>query len=142
MEVLRAVFARNRQASIMGVTQGTVMRLEDVTVRDTMLPDCAMTTCADHATAVAVGAYAGATVDVRSFLVDGSVLCGIQVADVGGGAGELDLHDGDVEGCDIGACVQVDGYDLDRLLDGVTFRNKRINSQQTSLPVPQPKTDL
>jgi hypothetical protein len=42
----------------------------------------------------------------------------------------------------IGACVQVDGYDLTRLSDEVEFRDNESNLDTTSLPVITPVNPL
>jgi len=44
--------------------------------------------------------------------------------------------DGLVEGNEIGVCVQVDGYDLDRLQNDVVFRDNTSSLDATRLPVP------
>jgi len=41
-----------------------------------------------------------------------------------------------VSGSSVGACVQVDGYDLARLLDGVAYIDNGTSLQTTMLPVP------
>ncbi len=47
---------------------------------------------------------------------------------------------GEVFGCTIGACVQVDGYSWDRLTDGVRYHDNGANQEGTSLPVPEAAT--
>ena len=104
----------------------------DIVVRDTRLPACAASGCGHPA--IGLGSYESAMADVRSFSVDGSELCGVQVST----GGALDLHDGVVQRSYIGACVQVDGYDLRRLLDHVSYRDDHIHLQSTAYPVPDP----
>ena len=47
------------------------------------------------------------------------------------------MRDGDVFGSAIGACVQVDGYDVDRLTNDVRYFDNETNLQATTLPVPE-----
>jgi hypothetical protein len=42
----------------------------------------------------------------------------------------------------IGACVQVEGYDLSRLMTDVSYRDNGANLQATSLPVPEPLEEV
>jgi hypothetical protein len=49
----------------------------------------------------------------------------------------MDLSTGEVRGHAIGACVQNDSYDLDRLTTDVVYDNDT-NLESTALPVPEP----
>ena len=49
---------------------------------------------------------------------------------------QIDLQDGDVRANAIGACVQVDGYDISRLTAGVAYQDNDRNVESTFLPVP------
>lgn len=48
------------------------------------------------------------------------------------------LTDGVVERTSIGACVQVPGYDLELLSDGVDYVDNESNLESTTLPLPEP----
>ncbi len=54
----------------------------------------------------------------------------------------LDLSGGIVSGHPVGIAVAVDGYDLSRLSDGVTFVDNETNLDARSLPVPAPSQEL
>ncbi len=69
------------------------------------------------------------------FVVDGCDICGVHVAR----AGELDLTNGIVSGCALGACVQVEGFDVTRLQEDVRYRDNDVNLDATDLPVPEPE---
>jgi hypothetical protein len=79
--------------------------------------------------------------DVRltDFEVRGATTCGVLVT---GASGALDLARGVVEGSAIGACVQVDGYDLSRIQQDVSYRDNDINLDSTTLPTPTPPNAL
>ncbi|NIS34126.1 MAG: hypothetical protein GWO04_31085 [Actinobacteria bacterium] len=48
----------------------------------------------------------------------------------------MDLFEGEVAGNEVGANVQVPGYDLERLRNEVQYRDNTVNLDATSLPVP------
>jgi len=112
---------------------GTGLRVEgrDLLVRGVTPEDCWPDTCPDSSGGVGVVASAGA-VDLERFVVQDCSLCGVMVSD----EGDLDLRNGRVSGNDLGACLQVDGYDTDRVSDGVIYRDNNSNLEATSLPVP------
>jgi hypothetical protein len=49
----------------------------------------------------------------------------------------MDLAVGEVVDCAIGACIQVEGYDVSRLSADVAYRDNVANLAATSLPIPQ-----
>jgi len=106
--------------------------LEDVRIVDTLQRGCVDTFgCVPHGHAL--GVYRGATLTADRFAIEGAPICGVHFAlDA-----SVDLMNGLVAGADIGACVQVDGYDLDRLSTGVIYRDNTRNLDSTSLPVPE-----
>ncbi len=109
---------------------GTVLDLEDVVIRTTIETACAPDGC--NPAGIGLGAYELAAVSVRRFLIEDNVLAGVQVAN----DGSLDLSEGIVRGSPIGASVDVDGYDFDRLSDGVRYEDNGTNLDSSSLPVP------
>jgi len=99
---------------------------------------CEQTTCAGYGAGMGLGAYEGATMNVGSFEVADASVCGVHVA----GGSSLDLAEGEVRDCTLGACVQVDGYDVSRLTDGVAYRDNGTNLDSTTLPTPDPADNL
>lgn len=85
-------------------------------------------------------AAVGAVLDLRSFEVREAEFCGSMVSEFPPSAGPtaLDLATGIVGSSTIGACVQVDGYDLDRLSTDVVYVDNDTNLDSTMLPVPTP----
>ena len=115
--------------------EGAIAALEDVIASDTRSRACAETTCPESAAGHGVGSYGSDTsVHLTRFAVRRSALCGVHLAD----GGALDLEDGEVSGQPIGLCLQVDGYDADRLTNRVLFIDNDVNLQATTLPVPEP----
>lgn len=106
----------------------------DVTVVSVAPRPCASTSCPGEPFGTALGAYYGARIELTGFLLSDADLCGLQVAAAAG----VDLRSGIVSGCEIGACVQIDGYDLDRLTDGVAYFDNAVDLQSTTLPIPEP----
>ena len=129
-----ALFERNRDVSVYASGLGADVTLERVVVRDTQARDCATDGCPDEPAGMGVGVYDGASVTADDFQIQRASFCGAQIA----GDSSLDLSNGEVVGNVIGACVQSDGYDLDRLTDGVLYLDNEVNLDSTSLPVPAP----
>ncbi len=112
-----------------GAFEGT-----DVAVGRTMRSGC---DCPDR-----IFGYGAATIaaDLRltRFAVSDSATCGLFISRVNlHPEPALDVVDGIVEGSPIGACVQVEGYDLDRIRTDVLYRNNDVNLDITALPVPE-----
>lgn len=119
-----------------GLVEGT-----RVVVRDVVPSDCAATTCAELAGGFGVVAQGGGAVTLRDFEIDVAVLCGVAVGTNSHGvAGAIDLHHGRVSRVPIGACVQVGGYDVERLHDRVEYLQVDVPLQATSYMLPS--TDL
>jgi hypothetical protein len=89
---------------------------------------------------VAVGAFAGASLSATTFEVTRAAVCGVYVAT----GGTIDLSNGVVAECTIGACIQSASFDSDRLTGGgtVSYRDNGINLDATSLPVPEPSAPI
>jgi hypothetical protein len=128
-----ALFVGTRDVGVSAADPGTEVDLANVAIIDTQERRCATTSCPDSPAGMGLGAYAGGTMRVRNFLVEGSHLCGVHVAE----AGSVDLRDGEVRGNPIGACVQVDGYDVTRLQQNVAYSNNGVSLDATTLPVPR-----
>ena len=88
--------------------------------------------------AVGAGSYGYARLSLTRFNIEAAELCGVHV----GLDGEVDLVDGEVSACAIGACVNAEGYDLDRISGTVRYRDNAANLDTTALPVPDPGVDL
>lgn len=116
------------------VGEGGSLEAIDFVVRRTHQAACAETTCPDAPGGSALAVVGGSSANVSRFHIEESALCGAMLAD----RSEIDLADGELAANAIAICVQVDGYDVDRLLAGVSFRDNDRNLQSTSLPVPSP----
>jgi len=107
--------------------------LRDIQVLDTAARACATDSCAGAPGGIGLGAYDDSRVSVERFLVAGAPLCGVQLAR----STELDLRSGVVRDAAVGACVQVAGYDLERLADDVTYEDTPTRIDVTDLYVPE-----
>ena len=129
----RMRIARAQEIAVAAYSSSTTVTLEDVEVTDTKKRACAETTCPMNAAGTGIGAYQDASLTAVRFRVDGSPLCGIQLAR----DGQIDLSQGEVTNNAIGACVQNEGYDLDRLTDRVDYLDNGRNLESTDLPIPE-----
>jgi hypothetical protein len=111
---------------------GTLVTLEDVRVVRVAERSCVSTTCATEGGGSAVAAVFGGAIVARDLEVIGAPLCGVQVAE----QGSLDIESGSIADCAIGACVQIEGYDLARVVAGVEYRGNERNVESTSVYVP------
>ncbi len=132
-----ALFARrvrvsgSREVGVSVYGPRAVVRLEEVEVERTLERECAVGACADTPAGFGVGVAQGA-LTLDHFRVAGSALCGAFVAD----AGMLDLSHGEVRDNPVGVCMQIDGYELDRLRDDVSYVDNGTPLSATMLPVP------
>lgn len=112
-----------------------VSQLRDVLIRETWQRGCAETSCADAPGGMGVSVYGG-HVNLSRFRIEDVPLCGVQVA----ADGQLDLHDGWIADVSVGACVQVEDYDVSRLADDVVYDQAQTSIQLTehAVPAPQP----
>ncbi len=112
--------------------EGTRLELTDVTVSGIAERACAASSCATEAGGTGVSALAGAAIVGQGLAVTGAPLCGVQVYD----RASLDLSGGTIEQSAIGACVQIDGYDLARVVEGVRYVDNDRNVESASVYVP------
>jgi hypothetical protein len=113
---------------------GGAIDLTDVTVSDVAASAGSLDERMDgHA----VTAF-GATTSLRRFRLSTAATCGLFLAELLATEPSLDVESGIVEGAAIGACVQYDGYDLDRVMQDVIYRDNGVNLDATMLPVPDP----
>jgi hypothetical protein len=128
----RLVARRGRQVGLFAENQAQAW-LEDSLITQTLDGVCNPDPCAEPLPGFGVGVYRSATVELRRFAVVDSDTCGVHIDD----DGVLRLAEGEVSGTAIGACVQVDGYDLGQLQNDVVYRDNDINLDATDLPVPE-----
>jgi len=138
VEVHRAVLRRNRDTAVVASGPGTRLLLQDVHVHDTSKRACADSHCREYPFGMGLGSYREASLTAESFSVAGSELCGVFLA-LGG---QMNLQDGLIEQCSIGACMNDGGYDLSRLSDGVVYRDNMTSLESTSLPVPDASSSV
>lgn len=129
VETAIVAFARDDEDRIVA---GTRVELTDVTIRGVHERACASSTCASEGGGTGVAALAGARVVADALTVTGAPLCGVQLFD----ESELDVRSGTIEASAIGACVQVEGYDLARIVDGVRFVSNERNVETAGVYVP------
>jgi hypothetical protein len=131
-ELHRVELVASRDVAVFTFGDSEVL-LEDSRIVDTSLQECVDTIgCVGHGHAL--GAYDFARVTATRFVIESAATCGVHLAlDA-----EVDLSDGLVTEAEIGACVQVDDYDVDRLSMDVAYRDNQTNLDSTSLPVPEP----
>jgi hypothetical protein len=116
------------------VARGTAsVRLEDVTVIDTLVRDCGIVSC-DVAAGMGVGAYDDSQMSLTRLEVRNSPLCGVQIH----GGAALDLDQGLVAQNQVGACVQIPGYDVARLTSSVRYEDNVVNVDAAAdFPIPE-----
>jgi hypothetical protein len=85
-------------------------------------------------------AVVGATLTLTDFEIRDAETCGLFLTGDATAPAAVDAQSGSVEGSAIGACVQMDGYDLDRLTQDVEYRDNGTNLDSTMLPVPDAPT--
>jgi len=115
--------------------------LSEVRVSRVRRASCQLTTCPGQIFGHGVVAVAG-SMRLTNFEIDDAEVCGVFLARSTGGAlgaePSVDLATGLITRSAIGACVQVAGYDVDRLMTGVVYRDNELNLDATMLPVPDP----
>ncbi len=128
-----------RELAVSAVGGGEI-DLHDVAILRTVPPTCsAGGGCPESAFGHGAASVGGALRMTR-FEVRDAVTCGVIVLEdpVSEAPASIDLSMGIVAASSIGACVQVDGYNLGRLTDGVRYVNNETPLDNTSLPVPVP----
>jgi hypothetical protein len=133
LELSRVLVESNRLsgiASIAGVVTGA-----EVEVRGVEPAACGDTTCPEMSAGYGIVADSG-SLELTRFVVADARTCGAALW-ANPVPADMDLHDGEIRGSDIGACVQAEGYDLSRLMDGVAYRDNGTNLDAVTLPVPE-----
>jgi len=131
LSLTRARIADSREVGISGMVDTTVTGV-DVSIERTRERQCFDDGSCPVGFGSAVIIAHGSTVRFERFALTESALCGIHLEDVAA----ADLIDGVIEGHEIGACVQVDGFDLERLQNMVVYRDNTTSLDVTMLPVP------
>lgn len=129
------------RAWVVGVAavNGGSATLVDVAVSGIRSSPCAATTCPEIQAGFGLTAHFGGALSATRFLIDDSALCGVVVGADGmtEGPSSLDLATGVIDHAPIGACVQVDGYDTERLHQDVEYRDVGVPLRATSYALPE-----
>jgi hypothetical protein len=133
-ELRDVAIARVRETGLVAYGTGTSVTLDRVSVGAIEERACAATTCSGQGGGSGIVAIFGASIVATALEVDGAPLCGVQVAE----GGSLDVESGEIRGSAIGACVQVEGYDVARVVDGVAYRDNDVNLDTAGTFVPPP----
>jgi len=93
-----------------------------------------------------VGSYGSSHIEMTRFVIRDSALCGVQLArgDICSAGecmtyplgGTMDLHDGEIADNPVGIHVFTEGFDMDRLCEGVVFRDNGVNVDTNEVTVP------
>ena len=94
---------------------------------------CASTSCSSSPAGIGLGVYEAGVATVERFDIAHSALAGLQIAT----GGDLQLRNGEVRDNPVGANIQVDGFDIARISDGVTYVDNGTNLDSERLPVPE-----
>ena len=137
--LLRTAIDTTSLVGVMALTRASV-ELRDVAVTDVTAAPCASTTCTDMSGAFGLAANLGAVLSARGFSVERAATCGILVGVDDPSSARptaVDLASGVVSGAAVGACIQVDGYDITRLASDVAYRDVGALLQATTYPLPE-----
>ncbi len=104
----------------------------DTSVQGVAEAECARSSCPENAGGFGVSAAWRSSVRLTSFEVDGASPCGVVVLE----DAAMDLAHGVVSHADVGACVQVPGFDPERLHADVEYRDVGVPLQATSYVLP------
>ncbi len=129
VRLTRAHVARAREIALFTA----IGRLEarDIVVDDTQPNECGSDLCPSSPYGIGLGVYLGGAADLERFGIERSPLCGVHLDE-----GELDLRDGTIARNVVGACVQLAGFDLDRISETVSYVDNGQSLSSTTLPVP------
>jgi len=132
-----------RELGVAAFEEGSRIELTEVVVEGTQRLACeGEPECSGESAGIALGVYAGAYATATRFVFSDNALLGIQLATgetLDGPAtigGTADLADGVIARNAIGANVQVAGFDLTRIRDGVSYLDNDLPYEGDVLPVP------
>jgi hypothetical protein len=132
------------RASVDGAVYGGIValqtraRLSDITVANVTPVTCTSPGCLANPGGHGLVSAIEANVQLARFGIGPVDLCGAFLAF----DGQLDLTDGIISDSAIGACIQVDDYDVSRLSNRVTYMGNGATIETTELPVPEPRPDV
>jgi hypothetical protein len=132
----RAVLSRCREAAVTAAYESEVV-LRDTRIERTLPVACEVGCAEPRAGIGLVALEMGGRIDAERFVISESALAGVQIV----AGGETDLRDGTIESNPVGLNVQVEDYELSRLMDQVVFRDNGVNLDSTALPVPAAMTE-
>jgi hypothetical protein len=130
-EARRLFLADNHDVAVY-VSSGSTVQMEEVVAIRTLKAPCTGPECTDNGGGHATTAVREGHLTAVGFRFAESEVCGLLLAQ----AGEVDFLRGIVTNNALGACVQVDGYDLGRLTEAVLYKDNDINLDSTTLPLP------
>ncbi len=142
VDVVRAVFIRNRDVGVF-VGENVSGSMPSLTMADVLIsgtqPQACGDMCIDQPGGDGLGTAAGLAEVSRFSFTRNAAKCGVIV----GGAGIIELHDGDVSNNLFGVCPLEDGYDLSLLEDGVLFvgNEKNVETDSMLLELPSASDD-
>jgi hypothetical protein len=134
---VRVAVEESRGFGLLAAAAGTEVEFESLRVAETSEQECASTTCSAASFGSSVAVAFGANVVGRGLEIASASLCGIHLVDA-----DLDVADASIRACSVGFCVQADGYDTERALEGMVFEENGSDVEATSLPVPEPVISL
>lgn len=135
ISLTRGAIAHARVVGAGSVVRST-MSLTDVSIDD-VRAGCFDPGCTTPVGGYGLAGYRGASLSVQRFAVARSQFCGVIVGDDEPPAlTAVDLSEGTISTAAIGACVQVAGFDVERLHDRVAYVDVEVPLQATSYPLP------
>ncbi|MCC7536494.1 MAG: hypothetical protein IT379_09780 [Deltaproteobacteria bacterium] len=129
----RVALVGNREVGLLAVGEATSIEASDLDVERTQAQACASSTCASRAGGFGLAVVGGARLVASAFRVASNDLAGLVLA--GGGVADLSL--GTIADNPIGVSVRTDGFDLERVMDGVFYDRNERTFDATELPVPE-----
>jgi hypothetical protein len=134
--VLHLMRARVEHMTLFGVgaLNGSTIMLDGVVVDGVAHTDC----CPPEVASFGLVADFGGSLSATNFLVTSSDVCGVAVGapDPVMGAASMDLSNGVIDHAAIGACIEADGYDVERLHRNVLLRDVATPLQVTTYTLP------
>lgn len=131
----RGVIERVREVGAVAADSGSTVELRDTAVRDVLPSRCFEDgRCPGSPGGLGIGAFLSGSTTATRFEVRRANLCGVQVAR----DGALSLDTGTIAECPIAACINVPGFDVSRLDNGVVYADNGARLDTTELPVPDP----
>jgi hypothetical protein len=133
----------NREFGAVVFGADTRLELSDTAIVGTLERECGIDTCSELRGGTGLLSSGGGHAVLTRFAVRDNALCGVQVAHAEStSGGTAALHEGEVAENVIGANVQVDGFDVSRLMDRVVYRDNERNLDLSIMPVPSASIDI